>query len=46
MASLTPLTDPVTSFAWLDAYEGLLAGRGDNDYDMFNGGHGRWRRRR
>jgi gamma-glutamylcyclotransferase (GGCT)/AIG2-like uncharacterized protein YtfP len=29
---LYALTDPVTSFAWLDAYEGLLAGRGDNDY--------------
>ncbi len=26
------LTDPVTSFAWLDAYEGLVAGRRDSEY--------------
>ena len=26
------LTDPATSFAWLDAYEGLVAGRRDSDY--------------
>ena len=29
---LYALTDPETSFAWLDAYEGLLAGRGDSEY--------------
>jgi gamma-glutamylcyclotransferase (GGCT)/AIG2-like uncharacterized protein YtfP len=29
---LYALRDPVTSFAWLDAYEGLVAGRGDNEY--------------
>ncbi|HXE69495.1 MAG TPA: gamma-glutamylcyclotransferase family protein [Hyphomicrobiaceae bacterium] len=28
---LYALTDPVTSFAWLDAYEGL-AGHGDSEY--------------
>jgi len=26
------LTDPVTSLAWLDAYEGLTAGRHDSEY--------------
>lgn len=29
---LYALRDPVTSLAWLDAYEGLVAGAGDNDY--------------
>jgi len=29
---LYALADPVASFAWLDAYEGLVAGRSDCEY--------------
>ena len=29
---LYALSDPLRSFAWLDAYEGLVTGRADNEY--------------